>query len=336
MANNNLLSLLEDKLTEELINKAQPELAKRAGYDMEKMKKNYVNLLDRKFKQLDEVLTKEERAEEVIQSAWWWRDVAGFEDVHANDRHVSNYQLAFRLVNEIASMLRMEPEIILRVQNETQKGTFVYELSESKMKTGIRERENESGKKIRELYYKLDDIKKDSERTGKVQKAFQEHYQIFSNYLITYQRKINTRYNFNEGNIIEAYYSHIAQRHSGESFYKNFSRNDEQDSDFHRDALINLYYAINNAGWWTGGDIDNFQIKGENRRLASLISIRMAANELMYLYQSLGKIDAAEWWRKFEKGFKAEQKKEMNKQRVIETFGEEVSESINNFLNIKT
>ena len=336
MANNNLFDLISDKLTEEIIAKAQPELARRAGHDIEKMKKNYVNLLDKKFKQLNEVLSEEEKVEEVINSAGWWRDVAGFEDVHANDRHVSNYQLAFKLVNEIASMLRMEPEIILRVQNETKKGTFVYELSESKIKTGIRERENESGKKIRELYYKLDDIKKDSERTGKVQKAFQEHYKVFFNYLITYQREKNTRYNFNEGHIIEAFYAHIAQRHSSESFYKNFSRNDEQDSNFHQDALINLYYAINNASWWTGGDIDNFQIKGENRRLASLISIRMAANELMYLYQNLGKIDAAEWWRKFEKGFKAKQKQEMNKQRVVETFGEEVSELINNFLNIKT
>ena len=114
----------------------------------------------------------------------------------------------------------------------------------------------------------------------RVSDAFIRHYNNFFEKGIEWRAERNQENSINEGHITEAFYAHFAQ--SGESFNKKRFSSKHLTSDF-IGPLISAA-ASNKLGWWAAGDVGNLQIKALNNRLASIQSIKIMANQLIYFF----------------------------------------------------
>lgn len=123
---------------------------------------------------------------------------------------------------------------------------------------------------------------------------FGKHYNEFKN-LINDDRLKNLKKRYggsggsiNEGHITEAYMRHLYFKHKiteiSREVIDNFNPTDKITP---QEFAIQLYYSINNDAWYTGGDIFKMQIKGDNKKLASLMSVKAVCSALFDLIQDM-------------------------------------------------
>lgn len=192
----------------------------------------------------------------------------------------NNNQLpkALKIILEIFDLIRPEPLMLDVYKTERDdKGNVVsikhYQKQESELKL-------KRNKKQRIIEYDLQDLIKNAEKIEEMNQAYLKHYQTFEKVAKShYQRHSNdkaTRYNFNEGHIIEAYNRHVKWNNDDEHFSDGLVRSPKH-------VAIMLYYSMNSKGWWEGGDIGFSQIKANNVRLASEASIKQISNKLIQM-----------------------------------------------------
>lgn len=137
----------------------------------------------------------------------------------------------------------------------------------------------------------------------------QNHYQQF--YTIAMEAKQNNKEAYNEGHILEAFHRHnyFAHKFRMESLddIAKFNYRLHPDNDkYRKDVYINLWYSINADAWFTGGDVANTQVKGDNRKLASVQSVQMVASKIIELFASDNNLSATEMERQFKTLFTQE------------------------------
>ena len=300
--------LAEDKeFIKNIREQIQKENVNLTGKELEQAVQKKANTvikeIQTKINKLKKLMNKSEKNLKI--NLYYWRTKQGVSGIGTKNNSImyniidDDIQEAFNLINEIAAMMRGEEEIILRVSLIGKDGkVHIVEVPESKVKTNITEtkyknKQTETEYIVKELQYSLKDLK-DNYKEMKISNSFNNHYMKFfemSHSLISEREAFKGA---NEGHITEAFYEHFNSQHPG----KSFSETIEDDLDT-RQVAISLWSSYKNkAGWWKAGDVANIQIKALNTRLASVNSIKVLANQMMFLFSQ----DIFDWSR-FKKVF---------------------------------
>lgn len=137
----------------------------------------------------------------------------------------------------------------------------------------------------------------------------QNHFQQF--HAVAEEAKQSNKKAYNEGHILEAFHRHNYFVHNfrieslddiAKFNYRLHPNNDE----YRKNVYMNLWYSINSDAWFTGGDVANTQVKGNNRKLASVQSVQMVASKIIELFASDNNLSAAEMERQFKTLFTQE------------------------------
>ena len=293
-----------DEVHEYIVNEVLEKNPTLVGKKFEKAIKQkeieFANSLNEKIIRLQEIITKEEQKIQ-IHLGWWrkFQHIAGIGNkIDQNmiyDIHEDNLQEAFRLINEIAALLRGEKDIELLVVAMSKDGEAeFFQISESEVATEAHHSSYISSKTnrehhINEMRYITEELMKQENKLGVSQKFVDHFNQYFetSSEMIEREKSFQ-KLNINKGHITEAFFNHILTTHA----VSDFSSFDEDIADVQstKENRIQirkeLRGAVSNwAGWWRAGDVANLQIKLiNNTRLASISSIKIMANQLVYLF----------------------------------------------------
>ena len=253
-------SALQEQITEILANTMNKEI--------EDIDRNVVNKIIRKINELQDLFYNGVS----INDSDYYSSAKGWATELRRIKNVDNYTTALHLITEILDLFRGADLELEVYKTQTIDGKRVIsEVYKGKEKETTLERvEGNLKKNISDsVHYVRDSLKKQR----KIEEAMSNHYDLFYKTANKYRFKKegNQNYNFNEGNIMEAFLLHLTR-----SEHKDFNNNMEFTP---QHVLIMLYYATRKEGWWTGGDIGLRQIKLiNNERLASQKSIRHVAN----------------------------------------------------------
>lgn len=212
----------------------------------------------------------------------------------------------FKICSEILDILRtghLDEHLQLVVFSTSKDGSLskVYYGDESKVSSLRSKRDKDDREELqfnlKKAKLKMQDLEKDN--------LFAQHYNEFKK-AIENSEELNEKYSsnkFNEGHIIEAFQRHLYFQHNitrmNEDVFNDPSLKEPVSLKM---VAINLYYAMNSEGWWTGGDVGSMQDKGKNRTLASLMSIKMVASRLFSLVQHYENFDVNNFKELFTQG----------------------------------
>lgn len=289
-----LNSVIKNKEVEQdAIEYSEEQIKKILGSKMQdlmqnKNKKFFSNLTE-DINKLKKLVTDMENFEGSLQ--WWnWHVHITLGKEQIKDIEDENLIEAFDLINKISATLRGEEEIILRVvvRNDKTGRLEVFEIPEHLVKKNIYRGSDtdEEGKtkKVNEIRYSLEDVKKNGTKM-KVSQAFEDHYSEFTNVAERLKKQNKNRYSgLNKGHIAEAFYAHFNYVHN-EADYTNNNLFDQNKLTGHEVGPALWAAKTNKIGWWAAGDVENIQIKtSKNLRLASIQSIKILANQLLSLF----------------------------------------------------
>lgn len=179
--------------------------------------------------------------------------------------------------------------IVHSVDKSTGMINKTYIGNERDLDVSIYQEKDSSGKITREsLIYTIKDAQlKLTELNNN--NLFAQHYLKMKKAIETREslKPIKERYedkSINEGHIIESYQRHLYFQHNIKNLDSDTVINFKENENIPTKIIaINLYYSINNDPWFSGGDVGLMQIKGDNRRLASLMSVKMVASKILDL-----------------------------------------------------
>lgn len=197
----------------------------------------------------------------------------------------ASYEKIFKICSEVLDILRtggMEKPLQLVVYSTDSTGTInkVYYGEETKAAMKVAGSENEIQYIKDEVSLKMRELSEEN--------LLVKHYNNFrrgintNHHLLEVREKIRDN-KINEGHVIEAFQRHLYFQHKIHSINEN-TFNDlslVEDPIPSKFIAINLYYAINNDPWWSGGDVGNMQVKADNLRLASIKSIEAVATKIL-------------------------------------------------------
>lgn len=218
------------------------------------------------------------------------------------DNYKKNAERVFHIITEILDIIRGTP---LKLQVLNMNTGYFLEVDESKSNSYYFK--SDYGNQMNYSLTELSKIAKEEEENAKdertVQKfkvgeSFQKHYKNFEKILMENVRETEKKNkkgepykSINEGHITEAFMRHLYWQHPDfrkeiSSDDTNYFSEDLNNPMMRQQMYIALYYSIGSDAWWTGGDIGLFQIKGDNRKLASSFSVRVVASKLLSLYNA--------------------------------------------------
>ena len=194
------------------------------------------------------------------------------------------YSKAYKLVVEILDILRKDVlKIVIQKtvkDDEGRERVILYTIKESELETYLSFSEDKIDH-TKSLTYHL----KNMEKEITTSLSYTKHYENFRNIILDMTKKRDGKEykKYNDGHIIEAYQRHIYMEHKGHNVMHD-KFNEPIDK---RKAIILFNMSINSDPWWVGGDIDMFQIKGDNSSLGSMYSIIVTTNKLVQMYDKL-------------------------------------------------
>lgn len=218
---------------------------------------------------------------------------AGWSDfIYQKPAQVS-WEKIFKICSEILDVMRtgrLDEHLRITVYStdKNKQLTRVYQGEERSLdlKPVKEEYEVDGILKTREfLQYTLNECKLEISKVQK-ESLFAKHFNNFRKAILTSEslKEKKESNQVNEGHIIEAFQRHLYFNHQilnlKEEDFNNAALWSDNPID-HQQALINLYYSINSDAWYSGGDVLNIQVKGSNRRIASLMSIKVVASKLL-------------------------------------------------------
>ena len=167
--------------------------------------------------------------------------------------------------------------------------TKIYIGNERDLDVSIYQEKTKSGEITREsLIYTITD--------AKLKLTELNSSNLFAQHYLKLKKAIETRKDLepikqrlenktiNEGHIIESYQRHLYFQHNIKNLDSDTILNFKENENIPTKIIaINLYYSINSDPWFSGGDVGLMQIKGTNRRLASLMSVKMVASKIFEL-----------------------------------------------------
>lgn len=191
----------------------------------------------------------------------------------------------FQVCSEILSLLRSKAVL--------DQDLVVYsETSDGGLKISYGKESNLPNAKVRgegaeaEILYAIRDLKSIK---AKKNSNFVNHYNNFKRIALGELKRTKSlsekfaNNKFNMGHVIEAYQRHLFYMENikkiDEEVIENFVPCNNMTS---KNVIINLWYSINSDPWFVGGDVGDLQIKGNNRKLASVLSVREVASKLLY------------------------------------------------------
>lgn len=205
------------------------------------------------------------------------------------------YPELLEIVTEILDILRGIPlEILIQKTQRNKQGQItnitVYRGKETNLKT-----KNYQG----DVQYDLTESLKNFKKIEKANQSFINHYSQFYNIAQEHIKstRAQTKYKqkwrkkINEGNIVEAFQRHMQIKHMQD----NIETSSFNDTIIPRDVIVLLYYTIGNVPWWQQGDIGYLQVKANNLKLASQISVKRVASKLKDMFKDLEHFDVKEF-----------------------------------------
>lgn len=245
--------------------------------------------LEKSIKELDSLIKYTEV--EQRNDSLFYRTEAGWNEVlYKRQENATDIRL-FQVCTEILSLLRnnaiLDQDIVIYSQTRGG-GLKVYYGKESNLPT-MRETDGKTksdwGQQVQYLLKGMEEQMVKAEKNSN----FVNHYNKFKKIAlgkVRETRSLNQKYaekKYNMGHVIEAYQRHLFYNDNIKQIdsdtIENFIPCDKVTP---RNVIINLWYSINSDPWYTGGDVGNLQVKGNNRTLASAISIREVASKLLY------------------------------------------------------
>lgn len=254
--------------------------------EIKSISKKTIQELNRLFKQLEQMLYKQGSQNKLnyYSSKSGWAEF--LYNVKGGDKF---YPELFSICLKILEIIRTgESEegytlIVYETQQPYSGMMNIYFGTESNVPTSV---------KIKDGAKELDYVARDIQKTIHLQSntAFARHYNNFYNVAMDIKEKKEREGKkdvFNEGHIIEAFQRHLYFQHKIQELTPEIalSFNGKERLTGNKWVPINLYYAMNSAGWWTGGDVGKMQIKGDNKKLASIMSVKAVASTLLEIYK---------------------------------------------------
>lgn len=208
------------------------------------------------------------------------------------------YPKVLEAITKILDILRGQPLEIVIQKIERQNGEIVgittYKGKESSLITKY-------NSKTKQVEYDLETSKQYLEKEEKATQAYVNHYSNFykiANAHIKSTRshvsRTGWRRKLNEGNIVEAFQRHMNMTHSNADFQEQYT-----DKFNDKEVIILLYQSAGNVPWWEQGDLGYLQVKANNVRLASEISIRRVATKLLSYFDDLENFNKEEFYQLF-------------------------------------
>jgi hypothetical protein len=298
---------------------------------LDKKKRIIVNSLAKKIKDLDamkaHVVMEKNTLNTYTKKTGWTEYLIARSDDLSNVDDVDFYDNLFNLSVEILEVIReqkeLEKNIIIYSIDKKKGGQIknIYESNESDLQKNIETVKTEKNVLKDYLKYKVPN----SITTPEVKKsngfeAFNNHFKNFYR-IATSEEGFKERYSpdevtesgkkkrgkYNVGHITEAYQNHLVWK---DNFLAKGKENlgllienfvDDQSST-HMDkesVAINLYYSINSDPWFSGGDVVFYQIKANNRKLASINSIKAVASRILSWIQNPQELSEEEFNKTF-------------------------------------
>lgn len=251
-------------------------------------------------KEVDKLITLLNKLKVLFKDGIRERDTsAGSETYKMRYRRIiedeSKYNEALALETQILDLLRkQELSILIHETVRNSAGEIVGVNQAFTLEKKLRLSDVRSGGENAQDYIAyLKEKTKELKIINKRQEAFVKHYDSYYRTALDIiggekkLKKLSKNDSLNEGHIIEAFYRHMNYWHGGVLYDKDENYTEELNP---RYVAIELHLR-DVKPWFTGGDLNSIQIKGDNDKLASLLSIEKVADKLLMMYEDpTGKI----------------------------------------------
>jgi len=299
----------EDWFTEEMAQNILEQIGNSVSKEVQYMiKPGSASKLQGLVKELTNLFrTEQNMVQKTENDLDWYSSKKGWGDFIYQKREDVTYEKMFSICSEILDILRtgnLDEPLQLVVFSTSEDGSLskVYYGDESKitsLKTVTSKDKEQLEYTLKESGMKVKDLQKEN--------AFARHYNNFVRMINDYTKleTVKSKYEdkkINEGHIIEAFQRHLFFQHGIKRLSEEVFENFKEDRLTSKEIGINLYYALNNDPWFSGGDTGLMQDKGTNRKLASLMSIKMVASKLFELVQHYENFNIEDFKKLFTQG----------------------------------
>lgn len=293
------------------------QVAKNEKEDkIDSVSKESIKKLNNLFIRLKKMLEDERRTEKSKNNLSYYNSEKGWSDFLYQLKDQKDYIELFNICSEILDIIRYDDpsqEIELTVFSVFDDGRInLYVGKETSFTTSIGKEDYKYNgeKKTRDiLQFQIKDAK-DKLMQFSRDSLFAKHFSNFQNKAEEIRIKSNlTDKSFNQGHIIEAYQRHLYYQHGLTELSMDTISNIKLDRLTKKIVAINLYYSMNSDAWFAGGDVGKFQIKGNNRKIGTIMSIQAVASKLLEIYNNRMNFDE----KTFKKLFTQKDYKDMTK-----------------------
>lgn len=271
-----------------------------------------VDTLRENIRKLDKIINYNKTIQNTISK--YYSPGAGWNEVLYEKRRNKTDQELFQVCSEILSILRNKKVLKqdLVVYRQQADGSInIYYGKESNLPNAKKVKGDSDSEWAEQIRYVVKDFKdKNQMIKASADSLFVSHYENFKKIATGHHQattSLNSKYianEFNNGHIIEAFQRHLRYQHDileiSEDVINNFNPLDKNISP--QLVVINLWYSINSSPWYTGGDVDFLQVKGNNPTLASVLSVHEVASKLLYWVHNRTQFSAEDFNKMFTQG----------------------------------
>lgn len=281
--------MINDEIVQEIVNVCREGKQEATKEEIAALKEQ-LDIISSYMSEKEEVVNKKSQA--------YWDAAKLGRSYYLKGAKRITYPKVLEAITKILDILRGQPLEIVIQKVERKNGEIVgittYKGKESNLITKY-------NAKARQVEYDLEASKQYLEKEEKATQAYVNHYSNFykiANAHIKSTRshasKTGWRRRLNEGNIVEAFQRHMSITHPNADFQEQYT-----DKFNDKEVIILLYESAGNVPWWEQGDLGYLQVKANNVRLSSEVSIRRVATKLLSYFNDLESFNKEEFYQLF-------------------------------------